>query len=143
MIAALPVIKSGERYYLSPHFGRAPYFAFVEVDGGNYRVLEVVENPHARHERGKGAGVVDLLVSRGANVLIALSMGQGAFAQLRDRGVRVYFTPEVGGRLIALEEAVKMFMNGELSEAEAPRELHGQGIGRGPHQGKHFPAHSV
>jgi predicted Fe-Mo cluster-binding NifX family protein len=126
MILGLPIIRAGEKYNLSPHFGRAPYFALVEVDGNEYRVLEVIENPHVKHEHGRGAGVIDLVTSRGVNALIVQGIGYSAFNLLRERGVRVYSAPETLEGLITLEEAVKMFVEGKLEEAEGPRESHGR-----------------
>ncbi len=124
MILGLPIIKVGEKYYLSPHFGRAPYFALVEINGHEYKVLEVIKNPHVEHEHGRGAGVIDLVTSRGVNALIVQNMGYNAFTALRERGVKVYFIPEAVEGLITLEEAVRMFVEGNLEEAVGPRESH-------------------
>jgi predicted Fe-Mo cluster-binding NifX family protein len=124
MILGLPVLRVGDRYYLSPHFGRAPYFAIVEVSGSKLRVREVVENRYSGHEHGRGAGVVDLLLSHGVNAVIASGIGHGAFTRLRERGVKVYLTPEVGERLVPIEEAISLLMDGRLVEAEEPRERH-------------------
>jgi predicted Fe-Mo cluster-binding NifX family protein len=33
LIVGVPVIGARGEYYLSPHFGRAPFYAFVEVMG--------------------------------------------------------------------------------------------------------------
>jgi predicted Fe-Mo cluster-binding NifX family protein len=41
LIVGVSVIRARGEYYLSPHFGRALFFAFVEVVGDKYRVLEV------------------------------------------------------------------------------------------------------
>jgi predicted Fe-Mo cluster-binding NifX family protein len=53
---AVPVVKAKGDYFLVPHFGRAPSFAIVEVEGGSYRVVEVFDNPHATHDHGGGWG---------------------------------------------------------------------------------------
>ncbi len=124
MILGLPIIKAGEKYYLSPHFGRAPYFALVEINDNEYKILEVIKNPHVEHEHGRGAGVIDLVTSRDVNALIVQGMGYNAFTRLKERGVRIYFTPETLEGLITLEEAVRMFVRGKLEEAVGPRESH-------------------
>jgi len=51
-----PSLKAGGDYFLVPHFGRAPSFAVVEVKGGSYSVVEVLENRYVSHERGRGRG---------------------------------------------------------------------------------------
>jgi len=125
LIVGLPVLKVGDRYYLSPHFGRAPYFATVEVSSNGYGVRKVVENQYAGHGRRRGASVVDLLLSQGVNAVVASGIGHGAFARLRELGVKVYLTPEISGRLVPLEEAVEVLVSGRLEEARGPRE-HGE-----------------
>ncbi len=130
MIVGIPTIEVSGKHYLSPHFGRAPYFTLVEVDGKEYKISQVIENPHVKHEHGRGAGVIDLLTSYGVNALIAQGMGHSAFTMLRERGVKVYFIPETLEGLITLEETIRMFVNNELKEAEEPRELHDHHGGR-------------
>jgi len=51
-------------------------------------------------------------------------MGYNAFTRLKERGVRIYYTPETLEGLITLEEAVRMFVEGKLGEAVGPRESH-------------------
>jgi len=121
----VPVVKVQDNYYLSPHFGRAPLFALVKVSGEKYDVVEVLENVHAHHERGRGRGVVELLASRGVNAVILLGVGPGAFYRLRERGIKVYYVPaEIASRaLVPLSIAVEMFINNQLEEAREPREM--------------------
>lgn len=122
MIVGIPVIRAGHTYLVSPHFGRAPNFAFVEVSGSDYRVVEVVENPHVSHEHGRGANIIDLLTSRNVSAVIVSGVGYGAFMRLKDRGVKIYYLPAGREREITLEEAVRMFINNELVEAAEPEE---------------------
>ena len=65
MIVGIPVLKVSDRYYLNPHFGRAPYLAIIEVSGDGYRVKEVVENQYAGHGR-RGDDVINMLLLRGS-----------------------------------------------------------------------------
>lgn len=122
LIVGVPVIRTRGEYYLSPHFGRAPFFAFIEVKGDKYRVLEVVENTHLRHEHGRGRGVIDLMLARGVNAVIALGIGYGAFYKLRDSGVKVYYLPLIGDT-VPLNKAIEMLVNKQLVEAVEPREI--------------------
>jgi predicted Fe-Mo cluster-binding NifX family protein len=118
LIVGVPVIRARGEYYLSPHFGRAPFFAFIEVAGDKYRVLEVLENTHSRHEHGRGRGVIDLMLSRGVKAVVALGIGYGAFYKLRESGVKVYYPPVSEG-LLSLNKAIDK----QLVEALEPREI--------------------
>jgi predicted Fe-Mo cluster-binding NifX family protein len=122
LIAGIPVVRARGEYYLSPHFGRAPFFAFVEVMGDKYRVLEVLENTHSRHEHGRGRGVVDLMLSRGVKAVVALGIGYGAFYKLKEIGVNVYYFPASEGP-ISLNKAIEMLISKQLVEALEPREI--------------------
>ena len=124
LIIGVPVVKIGNEYYISPHFGRAPYFAFIEVSGNSYKIREVVENLHAGHEHGKGRGIVELLASRNVNSVIVLGIGYGAFYMIKELGIKAYYIPaqEANRRLIPLSKAIEMFMNNQLEEAAEPRE---------------------
>ena len=73
---AVPVVKSGEKHLLVPHFGRAPSFAVAEVEESGYRVVEVFENPHTLHEHGRGAAVVGELGSHAGDRLRSLLQAQ-------------------------------------------------------------------
>ena len=88
VVIAVPVVKVGSEYYLSPHFGRAPLFALIEVSSNSYKIRNVVENPYAVHERGKGRGIVEFLVSQGVNAIIVLGIGYGLSTDLRSAELR-------------------------------------------------------
>jgi len=125
MIIAVPVLKQNETYYVSPHFGRASYYAFIEVGEGGHKVLEVVENPHIQHEHGGGRAVVELMTSKAVEAVIAYGIGYRAFTMLADRRIKVYYIPEkLGSSLVTLDDAVKMFLSNELEEAVEFRERH-------------------
>ncbi len=121
MIVAIPVVKAGDKYHLSPHFGRAPYFAIVEVRDGKYEIREIVENPHANHERGKGEVVINLLQSRNVEAVVAMNMGYRIFEKLRSRGIKIYTIPEEASAQLTIEELAEMLAKGRLKEAERPR----------------------
>jgi len=123
LIVGVPVVSVHGDYYVSPHFGRAPFIAFVEVTGDKYRVLEVVENPYARHERRRGAVLIEFMASRGVKSVIVLGVGYGAYYGLRERGIKVYYVPLSKAGQVPLTAAIEMFINKQLEEATEPREL--------------------
>ncbi|MEM3379898.1 MAG: NifB/NifX family molybdenum-iron cluster-binding protein [Fervidicoccaceae archaeon] len=123
MRIAAPVARSGNALLLHPHFGRAPYFAFVEVVNDKISSVEVVENMYRSHERGKARGLLNVIMERNPDCVLALGMGEGAFEMLRSSGIKIYFYPSSSGAMPPLEKAVDSLIRGELKEAEEPREL--------------------
>ncbi len=117
----IPVVRSGDKLLVSPHFGRTPEFALVEITGDSYRIIEVTRNPFMEHEHGRGQAVIQFVYSRGADAIIVGGIGPRAVAALKSIGVRVYAVPREG---IELDEAIKLFMKGMLTEVsgeEYPR----------------------
>jgi predicted Fe-Mo cluster-binding NifX family protein len=120
---AVPVVKAKGDYFLVPHFGRAPSFAIVEVEGGSYRVVEVFDNPHVTHEHGRGVRLIDDLVEKGVDAVLTLGIGHGAFYRLKAAGVKIYYaSPPPGKGTLTLAEAIETLTSGKAEEATEPRE---------------------
>ncbi|MGC8606691.1 MAG: NifB/NifX family molybdenum-iron cluster-binding protein [Vulcanisaeta sp.] len=124
MIIVIPVVESNGKYYLSPHFGKAPKYAFIEVKGKEFNVVDVVNNPVPPSIEGGGRGraIADLIISKGAEAVIALEVGPGAFRFLKEANIRIYYYPPRRG-LIPIEDALDAFINGKLEEGLEPREI--------------------
>jgi predicted Fe-Mo cluster-binding NifX family protein len=121
----IPIVKVGDELYISPHFGRAPFFAIVEISGNNYRIVEVIQNPYTLHGHGKGRNIVDILMTQNINAVIAMNIGYGAFHRLKERNIDVYLIPvdKEKRNVVPLSRAIEMFINKQLEEAKEPREL--------------------
>ncbi|AJB41778.1 hypothetical protein TCARB_0724 [Thermofilum adornatum 1505] len=123
MRIAVPVVKSGDKILLVPHFGRAPSFAIIDLDGNSYRIVEIFQNPFLTNSHGRGVGVVNELVKKGVNTLVSLGAGYGAYYRLREVGIKIYYvTPPQGKKTMTLQEAIEMFLAGKAEEATGPRE---------------------
>ena len=123
MRIAVPVVKSGDKILLVPHFGRAPSFAIIDLDGNSYRIVEIFQNPFLAQSHGRGVGVVNELVKKGVNTLVSLGAGYGAYYRLRELGIKIYYvTPPQGKKTLTLQEAIEMFLAGKAEEATGPRE---------------------
>ncbi|ADV64529.1 NifB/NifX family molybdenum-iron cluster-binding protein [Desulfurococcus mucosus] len=120
MIVCIPAMTSGGRNYVSLHFGKAPYFAFYEVSDTGFKQLSLERNPFATMGSGssKGQAIARYLVSKGVEAVIAYEVGPGAFQHLRDHGIRVF----VVEKTLPIEEALKLFIEGALTEAKEPVE---------------------
>ena len=95
---------------ISPHFGRCPYFALVEIEGQDMGAVETVANPYyANHEPGQVPGFVHSL---GANVMLSGGMGGRAVAFFRQYGVE----PATGASG-TVRDAIAQYLDGGLSGA--------------------------
>ncbi|HEU97386.1 MAG TPA: hypothetical protein ENO36_00820 [Fervidicoccus fontis] len=123
MKIATSVAKRGKDLLLFPHFGRAPYFAFVELKEGKIESIEVLENPLKEHEHGRGRGIIEMILSKKPDSIIALGMGRRAFDHFRENGIKVYFYPNIDDKMPLLQEAIDALLRGELKEASEPFEI--------------------
>ena len=71
---------------LSHHFGRCPYYVFVEIEDGEIKNVEVKENPYfTSHMPG---AVPRFIADEGAKVIIAGGMGPRAIDWFRRLGIQ-------------------------------------------------------
>jgi len=95
---------------LSAHFGRAPYFALVELDEeGTPLKVEVL--PNEGEHFGFGRKAKDIALSYGPDAVIVLSIGPGAIEGLKGSGIKV-----LRGRGTSLRDVLSSFARGELEE---------------------------
>jgi predicted Fe-Mo cluster-binding NifX family protein len=124
MRIAVPVVKSGDKILLVPHFGRAPSFAIVDLEGNSYKIVEVFQNPYLAHSHGRGVGIVNELVRKGVNTLVSLGAGYGAYYRLKELGIKIYYVkPPEGKKTMTLQEAIEMFLAGKAEEVTGPGEI--------------------
>jgi predicted Fe-Mo cluster-binding NifX family protein len=103
MKIAMPVKTAKADTAISPLFGHAKYFAFVE-DGK----MEIKKNPY-----DGGAAVVDWLLGEGVDVVITQHIGLRPFVLLAQNDVRCYYPGE--GR-VSIEEALKCYWAKQCEE---------------------------
>ena len=123
-VIAVPVTDPGQNPYVFPHFGRAPFFAIVEIDGNSFRVLKIFKNEYATYGHGQGHGrlIVEELAIQGIEAVVVAGIGSGAFHRLKGLGIKIYVLPRREKGLYSLEEAIKMFIENRLGEALEPVE---------------------
>ncbi len=98
------------------HFGHAPAFLLVEVEGGTVRSYETVENPHSE-EHGPGV-VPSFLAQLGVDVLICGGMGGRARLFFQQLGIEV-----ITGAQGKVSEILEAYLSGKLmSLPYEPRE---------------------
>jgi len=100
---------------LAYHFGRCPYFTFVEVDDNSVKNVTVENNPYAdSHEPGV---VPEYIHSKGAEMIVAGGMGPRAQEWFSKLGVR----PVVGG-YGRIRDIVEQIMQGPVKISTVPIE---------------------
>jgi predicted Fe-Mo cluster-binding NifX family protein len=75
---------------ISPHFGRAAFFTFVDGETG---VAESLRNDESRRVHGACVPTEEIL-RRGVDRVICRGIGRGASAKLAAAGVEVHLTHE-------------------------------------------------
>ena len=116
---AMPILEDrGMNSPLTPHFGEAPYFLFIDVEENSVRRWMTRENPRLGLERKRGITVANLIIDEETTTLLTGQLGEGPFHTLRDSFVEIYKVPEK----VTASEAVKAFLEGRLERIEEAKE---------------------
>lgn len=97
---------------VDPRFGRCAYFLFVDSETMQFKAAE---NPNVTSSSGAGIQSAQLVVKKGANVLLTGSCGPNAFQTLQAAGVEV-----VVGVTGTVQDAVQQFTSGKLQHTDQP-----------------------
>ncbi len=86
-------------------FARAPYFTIVEASEEEYRVREVIENEFKNLCHGVGPIIVKLLKDRGVNVIATPEIGCGVEELIRELCIK-HHKVEPGARVKSVIESI-------------------------------------
>lgn len=112
MRIAFASINEGLESELSSHFGRCPYYVFVDLDNDTVKSVTTKNNPYYS---GHQPGVVPQFVAQeGANVIVAGGMGPRAIDWFNQLGVTPITT--VPRKINAI---LKDYIEGKLAGAES------------------------
>jgi predicted Fe-Mo cluster-binding NifX family protein len=114
----MKVAISSDGDYVSPHFGRCPYFTIVEIEGDKVIKKEKIDNPG--HQP---AFLPQFLSEQDVNFIIAGGMGGRATALFSEKGIGIILG--VTGKI---DEVIEKLVKGTLEGAES---LCKPGSGRG------------
>jgi predicted Fe-Mo cluster-binding NifX family protein len=85
----LPVVdESGLNAQIAEHFGRAPYFAVVELDD-NGNVLNIKTVPNVGEHAGGMGQTHDHIVKLNPNAIIVYGMGPRGLSTFQDAGIAI------------------------------------------------------
>ncbi|MBN1669766.1 MAG: cation diffusion facilitator family transporter [Kiritimatiellae bacterium] len=112
----VPVAGNTLESRVSPHFGRAPFFALATLAGARVTRLAFIENSARQKQARAGlAAIKQVFEKNSADAVIALEIGEIAFHALRDYYVEVYSTANA-----TLKDALTGFAQGALPVLSGP-----------------------
>ena len=111
MKLAIPVLDdNGGNSKISEHFGHAPYFAFVKVNGSDYTV-NVEKNPMVEsHSPGQ---IPNYMHEKNVNVMVVRGIGGRAIQFFQQLGIEVY-----RGAAGTVSEIVEEYIKGNIEDKD-------------------------
>ena len=97
---------NGLKSEVSGHFGRSPYYTFVNVENGEIKNVEVVPVPYEEHDPGD---LPQFVKEHGGKVVIAYGMGRKAVDFFQQLGIDV-----VTGAYGKIRDVVEAFIHNVL-----------------------------
>jgi predicted Fe-Mo cluster-binding NifX family protein len=97
---------------VDPRFGRCQYFLFVNTETMDF---EAVGNPAFVAGGGAGVQAAQLVVNKGADVVITGNVGPNAFQALLSAGLKI-----VTGAQGTVKDVIESFKKGAFDYAGAP-----------------------
>ncbi len=98
---------------IDPRFGRAAYFVIYDLDSGNFRAIENLENAGAM--QGAGVQSAQVVAREGVDFVVSGNMGPKAFEALNAAGVQIV---TFGSGTVA--EAVEYIQTGKFKALNRP-----------------------
>lgn len=110
MKVAIPAQSASLDAQTSEVFGRAPTLILVDTDT---LTVEALENPAMTQGGGAGTSAAQFVLSRGAEAILAGTVGPNALEVFNAAGVPVYQTPAC-----TVRQAIDMFKSSRLHRLE-------------------------
>jgi len=113
----IPVdVSDTDTAQIFPHFGKAPFFANVEIsDEGKVEKITYTENK-GHHFGGKGRPGL-IIAESGANALIVRNMGPRGINVMKSHGIKV-----LTSKSQTLKDAIDEFLKNQTTPLEEPCE---------------------
>ena len=99
--------RSGLDAKVGGHFGRVPFYTFVDTESNGIKVIENVGIHH-----GPGLTPAQIIAQEGADVLLCFGLGRRAIGIFEEEGVHVFI--QASG---TVREAIEAYQRGQLPEA--------------------------
>jgi len=93
-------------------FGRSPYFIIVEIEDGEIKRTEIIENKSTEQMSGAGISAAQLMAEKNVNAVITGNVGPRAFDALNQFNIGIY----IGNGTI--KKVLQEFINGKLKKTK-------------------------
>lgn len=110
---------SGPGSLVCDHFGSAPFFAIVDMLGGE---VKIIDNNNMHHDHGQCAPA-DSFADMGADAIVVKGIGARAAAKMQSLGVEIY----LAGSAQRLVDVIEQFGSGTLKKLDARQACQGHG----------------
>ena len=115
---------------VDPRFGRCPYFLILNEENDEF---EMIENTAGQAFRGAGISAAQMVVNKGAKVVVAGNFGPNALNVLSASGIKIFS----GFSGMTVKEALAQYKEGKLQEVNSATAVpFGMGMGRGMGRGQ-------
>ncbi|MDD5613818.1 MAG: NifB/NifX family molybdenum-iron cluster-binding protein [Candidatus Omnitrophica bacterium] len=114
----MKVAISTDGDFVSAHFGRCPHFTIADIENGEVKSKELIDNPG--HQPGF---IPQFLHQRGVNCIVAGGMGARAAGFFEELGIQAIVG--ISGKI---DDAIKKILKGTLEGGES---LCKPGLGKG------------
>ena len=117
MKVLIPVLdKNGEQSRISPHFGRAPYLALVDIDeSGKILGISFTEGEGPHEERGESEhasairkGIHERIIGLRPDAIMVMRIGPRALYDFITHGIRIMRIPEAAVTIIDAINSLRM-----------------------------------
>ncbi|MEA3308451.1 MAG: NifB/NifX family molybdenum-iron cluster-binding protein [Chloroflexota bacterium] len=102
--------SAGLESIVAHHFGRCPYYAFVDIEGREVQSVKVLPNPY--YERHQPNVVPPWVNKQGGEVMLAGGMGRRAVLLFKQFGIQAHT-----GAAGTVRRALEQFLGGKLEDA--------------------------
>lgn len=109
MLVCITAKGPGPEDLAEERFGRSPYFLFKDTDGGEW---SPVANKFADAAGGVGPRAAQVLIDKGARVLVTGNIGGNALAVIQAAGIEIFQYSEGG----TAGDAFQMYIDGKLKK---------------------------
>ncbi len=108
MIIVMPTKTSGEKSFISDHFGRCNFFYVFDTE---LNKGEVYINKYKDGQGGVGIKSAEFVLSKKADVLITPQVGEKALNVLQSANLKIYKSTDQ-----IVKDNIVCYLNGELKE---------------------------
>jgi len=95
---------------VSDVFGRCSYFVIAEIEDGEIKRTEIIENKSTGQMSGAGISAAQLMAEKNVNAIITGNVGPRALDVLKQFNIEVY---SVSG---AVKDVLQEFINGKIGK---------------------------